>query len=314
VARNPPSPHFTVERLAPGVHAAIATRTGTGLCNSGIVDLGGASVVFDSMLTPAAGEHLARAAQKLTGAPPTWVVNSHYHGDHIWGNGSFPASHVVSSRRVREVVLERSQQQLDACRKEFPGELAKLDGPESLIAPVDRPQVRAWFQGVVDSPKSLRIVPPEVTFLRELRLEGRRRALHLYTWGGGHSPSDVVGYLPDEKILFAGDLIMNGYHPSLGDGYPAEWQRILSEIGRLRIDRLLPGHGPVGDRKTWSAAVTYHRTLRSAVVRARRRGLSRSAIAKLPVPAQYRDLSFGLMWPDNAARVARELGTKSGSK
>ncbi|MCI4365991.1 MAG: MBL fold metallo-hydrolase, partial [Thermoplasmata archaeon] len=80
------SRHFQTERLAPGVFAAIATPSGFGLCNAAIVDLGGATVVFDSMLTPMAGADLARAATRCTGRPPTWVVNSHWHGDHIWGN------------------------------------------------------------------------------------------------------------------------------------------------------------------------------------------------------------------------------------
>jgi len=308
------SPHFRVERIAPGVHAAIASDTGYGLCNSGIVDLGGASVVFDSMLTPMAGRHLARAAERLTGAAPTWVVNSHYHGDHIWGNSSFPVSHVVSARRVREAVLERSQRQLDACRKEFPGELSRIDRPDSGIDARDRPQVKAWFRGVVRSPASLRIVPPEVTFERELRLEGRRRSLHLYTYGGGHSPSDVVAYLPEERVLFTGDLVMNGYHPSMGDGYPSEWIRILGELRTLRIEHLLPGHGPLGDRGSLETNLRYHRDVRAAVVRARKaRGGSRRRMS-IPIPAAYESLRFRMMWRDNVARVDRELrdGARTG--
>src|SRR5208282_2723553 len=156
--------HFQLESLAPGVHAAIATQTGYGLCNAGIVDLGGRTVVFDSMLTPVAGADLARVAERCTGQKPTWVVNSHWHGDHIWGNSAFVDAHVVSSRRVRREVLGRSRRQFDQCRREFPKELTRMAAPGSPIAPRDRPQVRAWFRGVVETPRSLRIIPPEVTF------------------------------------------------------------------------------------------------------------------------------------------------------
>jgi cyclase len=311
MGRASANPHFRVERLAPGIHGAIATRSGYGLCNSGIVDLGGASVVFDTMLTPMAARPLARAAERLTGQRPAWVVNSHYHGDHIWGNSSFPSSHVVSTRRVRDAVLERSQRQLDACRREFPGELRKIDRGTTEIAPIDREQARAWFRGVVRTPRTLRIVPPAVTFLRELRLEGRRRTLHLYSWGGGHSPSDVVAYLPEERILFAGDLILNGYHPSMGDGTPGEWLRILDEVGRLRIDRLLPGHGAVGDRRTFEQQRRYHRDLRSAVARGLRSGRRARDLARWPIPSKYASLRFAMMWPENVARVARELRSRS---
>ena len=303
----PKSPHFRIEKVAPGIHVAIATDTGYGLCNSGIVDLGGATVVFDTMLTPMAARHLARAAERLTGAKPTWVVNSHYHGDHIWGNSSFPTGHVVSTRRVREAVLERSQRQLDACRREFPAELARMDRPDSEIDERDRPQVKAWFRGVLRSPPSLRIVPPGVTFERELRLEGRQRSLHLYTYGGGHSPSDVVAYLPEERVLFTGDLAMVGYHPSLGDGNPSEWLRILGELRKLRVEHLLPGHGPLGDRRSLEQNLRYHRDLRAFVVRARRAGGAARRVRALPIPPAYRNLRFRMMWPENLATVYRQL-------
>jgi cyclase len=302
---SPSTRDFRLERLAPGVHAAIARETGFGLCNSGIVDLGGATVVFDSMLTPRAGALLARAAERVTGHAPAWVVNSHWHGDHIWGNAAFPQGHVVSSRRVRDVVLRKSRRQFDDCRREFPKELAALEAPDSPIAARDRPQVRSWFEGVLATPKPLRIVPPEVTFENELVLEGSRRSLHLLTYGGGHSPSDVFGYLPDEGIVFTGDLVMVGYHPSVGDGWPAEWLRILGRVQRLRFEQLLPGHGSVGTRKNLDGEVRYLRDLQRIVANAVRRGATLAEAVATPIPASYRDWKFSFMFPDNVRRAFR---------
>ncbi|MGA8302140.1 MAG: MBL fold metallo-hydrolase [Thermoplasmata archaeon] len=299
------SRHFRLERLAAGVHAAVATPTGYGLCNSGIVDLGGATVVFDSMLTPMAGAALARAAEKVTGHPPAWVVNSHWHGDHIWGNSAFANGHVVSSRRVREVVLRRSQRQFDSEHRQFPKELADIDGPDSQIAAVDRPQVRAWARGVIATPRSHRVVPPEVTFRDELVLEGRRRALHLITYGGGHSPSDVFGYLPDERVLFSGDLAVVGYHPSVGDGWPDEWIRILSRMRRLPVDRVVPGHGSIGTRRTLEGIQEYFRSLSRTVAVAKRRGATLREIQQTAIPDRYRRLRFSFMYPSNLARIYR---------
>jgi cyclase len=302
VRRAPPFRHFLVERVAPGVHAAIATTEGYGLCNSGIVDLGGATVVFDSMLTPMAGAALARAAERCTGRRPTWIVNSHYHGDHIWGNSSIPSAHVVSARRVRDAVLSRSQAQLDAARKEFPRELSALDTPGSTIPRVDRPQVSAWFRGVIASPRSLRIVPPEVTFEDSLVLEGRRRSLELITYGGGHSPSDVFGYLPEERIVFTGDLALVGYHLSVGDGHPERWIRILRRMRRLPVDRIVPGHGPTGTGKALDRAQGYLVDLRRTVAAAIRRGATRSEVQGLPIPERYRRWRFSFMYRDNLER------------
>ena len=304
---GPSSRHFEIQRVAPGVHAAIATRTGFGLCNSAIIDLGGVTVVFDTMLTPMAGRDLARAAERLTGEKPTWVVNSHYHGDHIWGNSQFVASHVVSSRRVRDAVLERSHRQWSDDRRSYPQGLQALEGPDSSVGRVDRPQVRAWFRGVLSAPRALRIVAPEVVFEDELVLHGRRRSLRLLTYGKAHSPADVFGYLPDERILLTGDLALKGYHPSLGDGYPSAWVDVLEKMRRLRVETVLPGHGPLAGGRTVEWNLGYHRALRSAVARAVRRGVPGSKIAELPVPPPYGGLRFSFMYPENLRRVYREL-------
>ena len=149
--------HFRLMSLAPGVHAALATINGFGLCNSGIVNLGGRTVVFDSMLTPMAGKALGVAARRCTGRSPDWVINSHWHGDHIWGNSAFLESHIVSSQRVRQLILRKSRDQWSACRREFPKELAVLDASDSNIPERDRPWVRGWYRGVIESPSS----PPD---------------------------------------------------------------------------------------------------------------------------------------------------------
>jgi len=297
--------HFRVERLAPGVHAAIATTTGFGLCNAGIIDLGDRTVVFDSMLSPMAGAALARAAERSTGRKPDWVVNSHWHGDHIWGNSAFVASHVVSTRRVRELILRKSRAQWVGCRRSFPKELAGLEAPNSTISPVDRPWVRGWFEGVIQTPATHRIVPPDVTFTDEMVLEGTRRTLHLITYGGGHSPSDVFGYLPEERILFAGDLVMVNLHPSVGDGWPERWAEILGRIERLGVDRVVPGHGPVGPGSYLTKERRYMNDLKRIVAKAVRSGASRKEVQALPVPKRYRAWRSSFFFPDNLARQYR---------
>ncbi len=259
------------------------------------------------MLTPAAGAALARVAERTTGHKPTWIVNSHYHGDHIWGNASFPEGHVVSSRRVRDAVLQRSQLQLDACRREFPKELARMSRADSPVPPVDRPEVRAWYRSTLAAAPTLRIVPPELTFREEVVLQGRRRSIHLITYGGGHSPSDVFAYLPEERIVFTGDLVMVGYHPSVGDGYPDEFIRILREMRRHRADVLLPGHGPVGTGRSLERNLGYWLNLRKAVSTAIRHGAGPGAVAQLPIPRAYRDWRFSFMFPENALRIYRHL-------
>jgi cyclase len=314
VARRGESRHFRLERVAPGVHAALAKVDGFALCNSGIIDLGGSTVVFDSTLTPMAGAALARAAERCTGRPASWVVNSHWHGDHLWGNSAFVDGHVVSTRRVREVVVRRSRRQFDACRREFPQELAKLRTPEWPVAPRDVRELRGWFRGVLATPRSHRIVLPEVTFADELVLEGSRRALHLISYGGGHSPSDVFGYLPDDRVLFSGDLALVGYHLSVGDGYPETWMRILARMRRLRVETLLPGHGELGNGTALERSHQYLRDLTETVRRAIRRETPLTELVRSPIPPRYRAWRFSLMFPENLARTYRQATARPGRR
>jgi cyclase len=296
-------PHFKLERISAGVYAAIANPTGFALCNSGIVDLGGASLVFDSMLTPMAGAHLRHAARRATGQDPTWVVNSHWHGDHIWGNSAFPESHVVSTRKVRREILRRSRHQFDDCRRSFPKEIELLDAPNSTTPRNEVPRLRAWFQGVLQTPPNHRIVPPDVTFEEVLELEGSRRSIQLITYGGGHSPSDVFAYLPEERIIFAGDLAMVGLHPSLSDGWPDRWRLILRRMSRLGVDRVLPGHGPVAPGQTLHTVESYLHDVSRIAEREWRHGTNLRKLREHPIPQRYSGWEFTVMFPGNLARA-----------
>jgi len=301
------SPHFRVEPIARGVHAAIATEGGYGLCNSGIVDLGGLTVVFDTMLTPFAGADLRRAAERLTGRRPDFIVNSHWHGDHIRGNSAFAPVQVVSSRATRAVLARRGPKQLADDRRTFPKELARVNDPNSAVPARDRPMYRGWFEGVLATPRSFRLLLPDVTFEDRLTIEGSRRSIDLITYGGGHSPSDVFARLPEDRIVFLGDLVNVGMHPSVSDGYPDRWVEILRRIRALRPEQVVPGHGGVGGVAEIRAVESYFRDLRALVLGARRMGGARAGLAALEIPRRYSDWKFAEFFPHNLRRVREML-------
>lgn len=295
---------FTIEKIAPGVFAAIARAGGAALSNSTIVDLGDSTVVFDAMLTPRAGATLATAARRLTGRRPDFVVESHYHFDHVWGAGAANPLHVVASRRTRELLERKGREPFLTCRREFSRELARLDTPKSPIPAVERPFHRGMFEGVLAMPRSFRVRLPDLTVASEMELHGSRRTLRLITWGGGHSPSDLFGYLEDERIAMVGDLVVTRMHPSLGDGFPAEWTRILRGIRRLRPAVVVPGHGPVGGHRDVTRIEQYIDDLTRLV---RRAGLARVPLDSIRVPERYQSWSGSFSFGANVARVDQQL-------
>jgi cyclase len=102
----PTSEHFTLERLAEGVYAAIATEGGLAFSNAGIVDLGKRTLVFDTFDSIRAAEDLKAAAEQLTGRPASYVVISHWHPDHWTGNQLFvPRASVIATPEIREWMI-----------------------------------------------------------------------------------------------------------------------------------------------------------------------------------------------------------------
>jgi len=80
------SKHFTLQMLADGIYAAISMDEGAAICNTGLIDLGGLVVIYDTFQTPQAARDLAEISRNLFGQTPLVVVNSHWHNDHYWGN------------------------------------------------------------------------------------------------------------------------------------------------------------------------------------------------------------------------------------
>jgi len=90
-------------------------------------------------------------------------------------------------------------------------------------------------------------VPPDHTFEDRATIEVGDRIVELAFHGRAHTDADISVFVPDAKVLFAGDLIENGAPPSFGDGYPIDWPNAVEQLLPLAIGAVVPGHGPIGD-------------------------------------------------------------------
>ena len=297
------SRHFTIRQIGPGTWAAEATLGGYGLCNSGIIDLGGKCVVFDTMLTPTAGRDLVRVAKRLTGRAPDFAVNSHWHGDHIRGNRQFLPARIVSTSRTRELVRTLGPEQWRSDLREMPELLRELRRTGGSVRAADRALRIGWYEGTLRVKRPFRPIPPDLTFERELVLDGSRRSLWLRSYGGGHSPSDTFAFLPDEKVAFLGDLVNVGMHPSVTDGVPSRWRAMLTRIRRLGLRTVVPGHGPTGTPGDVRRVERYLAYLDARAGRARRRGEDPLHLARSGVPAAFREWREPEFFGENLLRA-----------
>jgi len=244
--------HFRLEQLVDGVFAAIATLEGGAMSNAGIVDLGGETLVFDAFLTRAAAEQLRAAAEELTGRAPRYLVNSHFHGDHVWGNCAFlPEAAILASSGTAAAMTAQDNSSDEEDRTELAEAIEHL---EKALAEETDEIVRFNYEGNLYPRKHLfeelpviRAVPT-VVFEGTLEIRGSERTVRLVASERAHTEGDVHLLCPDDRVVFLGDLgffkDLPAYVAPQGDA--AAWANALREFESLAVDAFVPGHGDVG--------------------------------------------------------------------
>ena len=332
----PTSQHFRLEALADGVYAAIAAEGGGAVCNAGIVDLGEQTLVFDTFQTPQAARELRAAAEPLTGRAVTYVVNSHWHGDHVHGNVVFaPETIFIATGKTRELMQTRSVEELADDRKTLGSYLESL---EQQIAQEQhearRSSLTAWLETNRDYAAvlpTLEIRLPTLTFEERMvfhgagaratngsesaetrfpqapAAEGAGRTVELLSYGGGHTQSDAFLYLPEERVAFLGDLLFVQCHPWLPGGDMEQWQRILQQVERLNIVRAVPGHGPVGTLADATLLRQYISDLTHLGQEAAREGKSKDEFKRTPIPERYAGWRYRAFFRKNLSFLYQHL-------
>jgi cyclase len=247
----PKSEHFTYHELADRVWGAIGISTGLAASNSGIVDLGDHTLIFDTTLSPASAMDLRNAAQNLTGRSVAYVFNSHFHNDHVFGNAIFDSTtEIYATTRTREIMVEKTAAGIVEFKHYWPEPLKKWE--ESVKTAKDEAERLDYEDGVRFAPLIINTFPklelrlPDHTFTDRLEFKGNKRSAEFITSGGGHTDSDAYLYLPRERIIFTGDLLVVKNHPDLTYGNPHEWLNIFAKIKTLEPACLVPGHGGLG--------------------------------------------------------------------
>jgi len=290
------SSFFRIEPVAEGVCAAIVTDEALALGNAGIVSLGSETLIFDTFLTPRAAQDLRAAAEHLTHQPIGWVVNSHWHGDHVLGNQVFaPPATIISTPKTRQLIAKGVTGQIETAQQQLPGQIRTIrEQAESESDPVKRQamlQHAAGLEGQLEVLQTLELTLPQLTFDSQLDLHGSQRTATLLTYGEGHTESDAFLWLPDEGIVFAGDLVVIEGHPWMGHGNPDHWTGILDRMASLGVRAVVPGHGPVGSVEAIQPVQRYLRDVEQLVRDAVQAGKSKAEVQALKIPAAYEKLA-----------------------
>lgn len=251
---------FILDSLCDGVYAAISKPGQGAWSNAGIVDLGDGILVFDSFTTPSAGYELRRQAEDITGKKVKYLINSHYHGDHVFGNQAFMDTTIISTPTTKKWCEEKNEigdleEEKIEMEKYLNNLRNQIEVNQNIIIKASLTNQLNEMSKVLDDLPHMKLVLPSVIFEEKMIIEGSKRKVELYCLGGGHTPSDTFMYLPEEKIAFMGDLITERLHLPIYN--PDEFSSILQKVRQMDIETFVPGHGNVGGNELLNTLAGY---------------------------------------------------------
>jgi cyclase len=243
-------------------------------------------VVVDAQFTRQATQENLAALRRITNKPVRYVINTHWHDDHVAGNqvyrDTFPQVRFIAHRDTRADLIERGRTNRKGQVEYAPPALDRferllgmgLGGDSTPSTEAERASissaVRIMRQYVAEN-AGYREELPDSLFDRRLTLTSGGRAVEVRWFGRGNTRGDAVTYLPNEGIVSTGDLVVAPIPFGFGS-YPTEWIAVLDSIKALRPRVIVPGHGPV------MRDLTYVSTVQRMLVTAREQTLA--AVAK----------------------------------
>jgi glyoxylase-like metal-dependent hydrolase (beta-lactamase superfamily II) len=193
--------------------------TAEGDPNTGVIVGDDAVMVIDTQATPVMAQDVIRRIREVTDLPIKYVVLSHYHAVRVLGASGYKPEHIIASRDTYDLIVERGEQDKASEIGRFP----------------------RLFQAVESVPPGM--TWPTITFSGRMSIWLGKLEVQLIQLGRGHTKGDTVAWLPEQKILFSGDLVEFDATPYAGDAYFSDWPQTLDNIAALRPRALVPGRG-----------------------------------------------------------------------
>ncbi len=192
--------------------------TAEGDPNTGIIIGDDGVMVIDTQATPYMAADVMARIREITDKPIKYVLLSHYHAVRVLGAAAYDPENIIASRGTQEMIEERGQQDWDSELGRFP----------------------RLFQGDETIPG---LTWPTIIFDDKLTVDLGNCKVEIMHLGKGHTQGDTVAWLPEEKILYAGDLVEYGATPYTGDAHLTDWPQTLDNILALKPEKLVPGRG-----------------------------------------------------------------------
>lgn len=276
------SPLFAAEpevlKLRENVYAFIGVD---GAANSGFVVTNEGVVVIDAQGPKELSLLLKKKIREITQQPVIYVINTHYHGDHVFGNQYFKeAKEIISHENTKKNLIEKEKQHKEQFKKFF--------GEKSL--------------------DEFELTPPTKTFANTLSMRVGSVSFELVYLGTGHTDGDIIVYLPTERLIFTGDLLYTNRLPWVQDGNIKNWREALKKIEWFEADTYVPGHGKVADKKGLKKFGKYFDDLADEAAKMKKQGKDIETVMKTISLPRYKNwLKYNDWLGLNAKKVFEEM-------
>jgi len=255
-----------LEEIAKNVYACLQRDQGLGWSNSGFINSGGGLVIDTFWDLPQARQLIEQYA-RVWQNPTQRLLNTHHNGDHCWGNQLFTDAEIIGHRQCAANIA-----------KENPQRLQSLKDP-SLIS--SNPYLVDLAEALAECDFSdIQPTPPTTLIDERLELHLDGLLTQLIYVGPAHTSGDVIAHLPEQKIVFTGDILFRLCTPIGWDGTFDGWIAALDYIVSLKPDVVVPGHGPLCDVKGVQEMKNYLVYIRQEARQCFDRGLSILEAAK----------------------------------
>ena len=283
-----------IQDLGNGCFAYLQPDGGWGLSNSGLVTSEGEAFLIDTMFDYAHTRAMLESFRRASPAKIRTLFNTHHNGDHCYGNALVEGAQIIATEGAKAAMTHETPQGLAGLMKAAAG--MGLTGEYFLHC-----FGRFEFDGIEQK-------LPDHTFHGRLKKTVGAKAIELIEVGPAHTGGDAIAYVPADKTVFTGDILFIEGHPIIWAGPVGNWISACEQIEAMDAEMIVPGHGPVTDKRGVARVREYLGYIRSEAKKRYDSGMGALEAA--------RDISFADFsnWGDaeriavNTATLYREFG------
>jgi glyoxylase-like metal-dependent hydrolase (beta-lactamase superfamily II) len=282
--------------LGNSVYAYLQPDGTWGWSNAGIVTDGEASLLIDTLFDLKLTREMLDTMRKSIPAAShiDMVVNTHANGDHCWGNELVTGAQIIASARTAEEMTTAISPTVVAMLLKRAQELGQLG------------EFLSHAFGSFDF-DNITLTPPTKTFEDELMLNVGDKEVHLIEVGPAHTLGDTLVYIPADRVVFTADILFIGGHPIIWAGPTSNWLRACDRILAMDVETIVPGHGPITDKKGVAEVKGYLEYIYQEARKRYEAGMSAQEAARDINLDRYATWTDGERIAANVASIFREL-------